>query len=474
MFDVPGVDPEFILLNQDGSGRTAISVPACGDVNAFLLLRPNAGNYMINYRASNYGGTYLFRPAQAEGLHAYGGFPPCNTSLSSDEKGTLLAVMDYPQKGATPELVIYELPGGKIRSRFPLVRCAAQAKACEEYRNLWYKMGEQTPAWSPNGRYLAFAAIMDAASSDLFVYDSRDDSLRQLTSGPDWVGPIDWSPDGTRIIMQEILGDGEHFFSPAWTDAYVSSVWSVSVSTDEIKRLYTVDNAPQTIRWLDNKRFYAFDGRLLNADVAHNLRVANTETGESRIIFDGDFMGLELDPVHETFLVSQIETPKYHQGYYLVSTRNSTIQRIEGPPSIYSLDWDEKSGLFVDDTQDCENDPQSFLAVDHLGNFKCVPKPVPTTAFPQAARYPAPDGKWTISVQNGIWLEATGKAALQISEETASEVIWCPDASCFFFFAPQQDKQWSLYRVSVPDLAIKLVDEGIKTMSSLRWLGDDK
>jgi len=52
-------------------------------------------------------------------------------------------------------------------------------------------MGAQEPQWSPNGRYLAFAAVLDADSSDLFIYDAQDSSLRRLTNGPDWIGPIE-------------------------------------------------------------------------------------------------------------------------------------------------------------------------------------------------------------------------------------------------------------------------------------------
>lgn len=183
--DLMPVAAEFVLLNQDGSGRTLITLPECyGQVDNFLMEGGDSVNYMIQYD----GGLYLFRPFQATGMRVY---QQCKTFFSGDEKGGLLASTYQAADDAAPELIIYELPGGKIRDRFPLVRCGENAKVCNQYRSNWSEMGAQALQWSPNGRYLAFAAVLDADSSDLFVYDAQDGSLRRLTNGPDWVGPIE-------------------------------------------------------------------------------------------------------------------------------------------------------------------------------------------------------------------------------------------------------------------------------------------
>jgi hypothetical protein len=77
-------------------------------------------------------------------------------------------------------------------------------------------------------------------------------------------------------------------------------------------------------------------------------------------------------------------------------------------------------------------------------------------------------------LKDGLWLETEGKAAISVSQETASDVIWCPDSSCFFFSALQQNHQWTLYHVSLPDLTIKMVDEGILSNGGYQWLGVQK
>ena len=56
------------------------------------------------------------------------------------------------------------------------------------------------PAWSPDGRYVAFAAL-SGGLSDLYLYDLQTDSLRQLTN--DAYADLEpaWSPDGTKLAF---------------------------------------------------------------------------------------------------------------------------------------------------------------------------------------------------------------------------------------------------------------------------------
>jgi hypothetical protein len=192
-------------------------------------------------------------------------------------------------------------------------------------------------------------------------------------------------------------------------------------------------------------------------------------------LFDGPFVEARLDPIHETFALYTLVTEKYQQGWYLVSMKNNTIRSLDGPPHISNfVEWDSETGLFVSE-DDCQNDPQSFQAFDYQGNFSCVPKPVPTPAPLETVNYPAPDGKWSVSVNDGLWLETEGRAAVRLSQKTPSDVIWCPDSTCVFFSLFQPDKdEWTLYRVSLPDLAITMVDEGIQSRGSYQWLGVEK
>jgi len=61
--------------------------------------------------------------------------------------------------------------------------------------------GQTAPAWSPDGRRLAFACTGTSgpADSDICVATERGTDVRHVTSGPTADSDPSWSPDGTRI-----------------------------------------------------------------------------------------------------------------------------------------------------------------------------------------------------------------------------------------------------------------------------------
>ena len=295
-------DEEFVIINQDGSAKKVITPFEC-NLTDFLINEEGAANYMVDMDWSS---IYLFRPEQASGslVHRIGlmEYNVCGTTFSRQEKGGLLADIYRPENGASPELIVYELPAGTVRARQPLIQCPEEEKGCQGNRQLIDDIGR--PVWSPNGRYLAFTAVRNSISSDLYVLDSRDGSLRQLTSGPDWIGGIRWSPDGSQILMEEIVmpweneqDRQENFYR---SGVIPSSLWSVSVSDNQLRRLYSIEegggccvyegyyhlNSPQ---WLDDKRFLIHEGATGNMDLppARNLRLVDTGSGET-IIEIGD------------------------------------------------------------------------------------------------------------------------------------------------------------------------------------------
>jgi Tol biopolymer transport system component len=59
-----------------------------------------------------------------------------------------------------------------------------------------------SPAWSPDGKQIAFDEFGDQARQQIFVMDANGYNVRQLTNSPNWsCGHPSWSPNGKQIAF---------------------------------------------------------------------------------------------------------------------------------------------------------------------------------------------------------------------------------------------------------------------------------
>jgi hypothetical protein len=442
------IENEHFMVNQDGTGRVRI-VPDCnpGDIQASPF------NDLVVFP----GMLYLFAP-----LHwtlVYSDWPSCGSDYTGNNKKGLLADMFREYENPIPELLIYELPSGKVRDRFPvLFKCPDEDESCNIDNIEWWNF---ELAWSPNGRYLAFVAALEnqasdfGPSSDLYMYDAQSGDVLRLTSGPDSVAQIWWSPDGKWIIMGELHEKNYPF---------TTSLWAVSATDNEMRKLYSLeDGYPQGILgWLDDRRFIVYDGTSLKDALdlpAYNLDVVDIDTGTVTPLYRGSFWSANLAADSETIALGVYRTEQEGNkgdGTYLVSVSDSTLRFVG--QDLYQPDWDDKLQLFVTD-RTCENSPDGRLAFDTKGKWQCIHPALPD-------RYPSPNGRWQVSIQDGTWLRANDQQPVQIMQGNAVQVIWRPDSEGFFFVADQ-----TLYYVSLPQATPVVIDAHVRGNSiSYQWL----
>jgi dipeptidyl aminopeptidase/acylaminoacyl peptidase len=73
-----------------------------------------------------------------------------------------------------------------------------------------------TPAWSPDGKRLAFSAaktpdLVDIASADIYLLTLDDNTVRPLVTQPGPDSNPRWSPDGARIAFESSMGEAQFF-----------------------------------------------------------------------------------------------------------------------------------------------------------------------------------------------------------------------------------------------------------------------
>jgi Tol biopolymer transport system component len=91
---------------------------------------------------------------------------------------------------------------------------------------------EADPAWSPDGRFLAYSSDR-AGSIDLYLREMQTGSTRRLTSDPGAEAAASWSPDGTQIAYQDNVG----------------TTFSVDVATGGVRELVPAVWEPGTPTW---------------------------------------------------------------------------------------------------------------------------------------------------------------------------------------------------------------------------------
>jgi hypothetical protein len=100
----------------------------------------------------------------------------------------------------------------------------------------------------------------------------------------------------------------------------------------------------------------------------------------------------------------------------------------------------------------------------------CRPKPAATAAPAKQDVFPSPNRLWQARLADAIWLEkASGEKVGQAGSWLDGQVIWRPDSLGFFLVA-KSDPGYALFYVSVPDLALSIVDDRVGEKIYYRWL----
>jgi hypothetical protein len=457
-WDCTTPDPTIYLTNPDGSGRTALEgVFFDDDIERFSAFADPANRLAILS-----GVVYVVRPGQEQAYII--NEPPSrlwhDSFISGDGRSGLLASVEGQPPDAMPELVIHQLPGLEVRSRIPLIVCPQDAPDCQvgiyerAEANMWPRnpVGErQQLSWSPDGRYLAFAAIRLGSSSDLYVYDSTDGSTQDMTAGPEDIGQIWWSPDGSWIVFESLSELQE-------------TLWAITLDGRQARQLYAAERFGPGLGisgWVSNDTFLTQEG-LWEVDFLRNLRLADLGTGQVTTLYPDEFRHMDFERNTGAFIL--LFLPNEEGGWYWLTAADPTPRKVQNQQGDYH--WDDALQTFVFSAfaeAPCAAGQYAAWIPDVI---RCRPRPAPV-AKPDLK--PSPDGQWQVRIADGIWLESNAGLQLgRVGSWTSGQIIWRPDSLGFFVVADR-----ALYYVSVPDLALTLVDDGVGDRIGSQWLGSD-
>ncbi len=72
------------------------------------------------------------------------------------------------------------------------------------------RFNNMTPIWTPDGRRLTFASDREGPSLSIFWQpaDGSGSTERLATNQQHWVGPVDWTPDGETLLVEDFVTRG--------------------------------------------------------------------------------------------------------------------------------------------------------------------------------------------------------------------------------------------------------------------------
>ena len=133
-----------------------------------------------------------------------------------------------------------------------------------------HKKSSSAPAWSPDGRTLAFASDREE-KRQIYLIDPRGGEARKLTSLEDGVGSFEWAPDGKRLAYTatdpkpDTMKDREKKYGEydaIGQDHQMSQLYVLDVASKESRRLTNGAFTVGRFSWSPDGKQIAFDHRV--------------------------------------------------------------------------------------------------------------------------------------------------------------------------------------------------------------------
>jgi Tol biopolymer transport system component len=331
-------------------------------------------------------------------------------------------------------------------------------------------------AWSPDGQYLAFAGQMDGLSSDLYLYNSVDGTIQQLSSGPEEVMWIAWSPDGKWILDASTTFVGE-----GWSN----NIYATSLDGQVVHHLFEKSGLldASDLTWINTHELLAYQSQ--NGLGDFGLARVDVESGNVDKIWDGSFATLAVDPTGKWLAFQAVqEVQAAETGLFLVNlatlestkvqvSESTKVQVSESTPGYWILQGilSMSSGperAFLTRYDALQNTDRGLYYLSKSG--------VLTSDGISADRFSvAPNQADWIAIKDDIQLFAAGSSQARIFNLPAGMksddirlIVWRPDSSGIFL----ESNDHQLYALDFSSGISTLVEPSLYTGSpaGLIWV----
>lgn len=310
-------------------------------------------------------------------------------------------------------------------------------------------------AWSPDGRWLAFTGMLQGSTSDLYLYDTTTGQVARLTDGPSQAARPVWSPDGQSILHAALEGANID------TGMHVRSHWVAARDGSAVNLVN--EGEAQFVGWTGAGEliFYSID----TLCGQHDLRTVGLANG-SQSIWKGYFNRVAYEPESGAVLLalwadtasSDLCGVDQGPGLYLTNAAGAAPMRLV-EDEVREMIWSPEARLFFGRTD------FGILAVALSGDFIDLAVPESSFGFPQVA----PGIRELAWRGDGLWLglltSSIDQPPRQIHPDRTLQAGWAPDDSRLLFIG----SDGALFNAQRPDLTPEFITE-IGVPSAAVWL----
>jgi Tol biopolymer transport system component len=226
--------------------------------------------------------------------------------------------------------------GGVIKGR-PVLTILDMVKDKTEREIPFKELGEiLSPAWSPDGRYITFTGLAGGVS-DLFIYDLRDNVLKQMTRDvfAD-LQPV-WSPDGKTIafVTERFSANLE------WVDVGNYELALLDVESGRIQKLLAFPTGKNiNPQWMADSRSILFLSDQNGKTDLYRIDVASAKITQITNLYTGIAGITELSPsISIAAETGRVVFSGYQDGYYSIYSIDDKAV-LEGQPFLAQFDRD--------------------------------------------------------------------------------------------------------------------------------------
>lgn len=371
-------------------------------------------------------------------------------------------------------LKIVRLPGGQAYEAASLLPPGYEppgpGEAEDDVRLALQAVEMQTPRWASDADHVAFVAMREGPTADVYLHDLFTRNTVRLSTEPGQAVDPNWSPDG-RFIVYGVRHAGAE-------QATASMV-------DELRLAWTNGSGDRQIYapTRDGERFYGWltYNVVLVASYVRDcgytqLRAIDVDSMVERVLWPGFFRQAAFDPASGVVLLDAgalnpaCEAEDAPAGLHVVGVElppQAVGEGTAGP--VQAIRWAETQGAFTVTLGEFGQPPSGTLRVTPAGEAARLERP------PGLRALNSPDGllmAWYgdgSAGQSGLWVGPRDGLPEPIYDQSVSSASWSPDSQALFFLRPAGSSDRLAYVARSPAFAPVPLTEGLE-VRGMAWV----